>query len=89
MMIQVAMKKKNLKIKTPLDPLEYDLHIQLEEKNPINHEKLEMILLPLEIFLMKIKMTKDVALRVFTPINTTEIDLKQQDFLTRSIGSCL
>ena len=47
MTTQIA--KKNLKIRTPLDPSGYDPHEQLVVKNLADHEELETTPLPLEI----------------------------------------
>jgi len=76
MMTQAAMKKRNPKIRTPLDLLEYNPYVRLVVKILVNHEELEMTPLPLVISWMKIKMTKHVVLRVFTLTNTMETDLR-------------
>ena len=69
-------KKRNLKIKTPLDPLEYDPYVWLVVKTLTNHGELEMTPLHLVISWTKIRTTKHIALRVFTLINTMETDLR-------------
>ena len=76
MMTLAMMKKKNSRTRNPLDPLKYDLHTQLAINPHANHKELEMTPSPLGISLMKIKTTKDIALRVFTLTSTMEIDLR-------------